>query len=240
MRAVATAVRPPKTNAASADTRQRLIEAAAVLFADRGFENVPVREICKASNANVAAVNYHFGDKAGLYRAVVTLAISVMLETNELTQRAGEGLSPEDQIRGFVRVFVKRLNGDGPTAWIHRLMAREFEHPTEALEQVMAQVGRPRFEYLANVAAAFMGLPASDPRVRRCVGSLQTQCLMAARQVPAPIEKHFGPAMKDVDAAIHHIAEFSLGGMRAIAAAPLRQDFHLRQGYGGQDGGQAQ
>jgi AcrR family transcriptional regulator len=59
-------------------------------------------------------VNYHFGDKAGLYRAVVTFAIEVMRETNELSQRAGEGLSPEDQIRGFVRVFVSRLTGDGP------------------------------------------------------------------------------------------------------------------------------
>ena len=129
-------MRAPKTNPASADTRQRLIDAAATLFADRGFQNVTVREICKASNANVAAVNYHFGDKAGLYRAVVTYAIEVMRETNELSQRAGDGLSPEEQIRGFVRVFVGRLTGDGPNAWIHRLMAREMEHPTEALDQV--------------------------------------------------------------------------------------------------------
>ena len=71
----ATAIRPPKTNPASADTRQRLIDSAATLFAERGFENVTVREICKESNANVAAINYHFGDKAGLYRAVVTHAI---------------------------------------------------------------------------------------------------------------------------------------------------------------------
>ena len=114
------AARPPKTSPASADTRQRLIDAGALLFAERGFENVTVREICKASNANVAAVNYHFGDKAGLYRAVVTVAIQLMLETNELSQRAGEGQSPEDQIRSFVRVFVTRLTGSGPTAWTAR------------------------------------------------------------------------------------------------------------------------
>lgn len=213
--AVAT-IRQPKTNAASADTRQRLIDHAAVLFAERGFENVTVREICKASNANVAAINYHFGDKAGLYRAVVTQAIAVMLETNELTQRAGDGLSPEDQIRGFVRVFVSRLTGDGPTSWIHRLMAREFERPTDALEQVMTQVVQPRFEYLATIAGAYMGLPPSDLRVKRSIGSLQTQCMMAARQVPAPIQKTFGPVVRDVDATIEHIVEFTLGGMRAL------------------------
>lgn len=215
-------IRAPKTNPASADTRQRLVESAALLFANKGFEHVTVREICKASNANVAAVNYHFGDKAGLYRAVVTMAIEQMLETNELSQRAGEGLSPEEQIRGFVRVFVGRLTGSGPTAWIHRLMARELERPTEALDLVVRQVVLPRLEYLSSVVGAIMHLPPGDPRVRRCVGSLQSQCLMAARQMPAALEKTFGPAMRDVESAVDHIADFSIGGMRSIAAAPLR------------------
>ena len=211
-------MRAPKTNPSSADTRQRLIDAAALLFANRGFEQVTVREICKASRANVAAVNYHFGDKAGLYRAVVTSAIQVMLETNELTMRAGDGLSPEEQIRGFIRVFVERLTGDGPNTWIHRLMAREMEQPSEALELVMTQVVKPRLEYLSGVAAQFMGLQPGDVRVKRCIASLQLQCMMAARQLPPPIEKTWGPAMRDIDAAVTHIAEFSLGGMRAIAA----------------------
>ena len=214
-----TTTRAPKTNPASADTRQRLIDAAARLFADKGFQNVTVREICKASNANVAAVNYHFGDKAGLYRAVVTFAMEVMRETNELSFRAGEGLSPEEQIRGFVRVFVSRLTGDGPNTWIHRLMAREMEHPTEALDQVMTHIVKPRLEYLSTVAGQVMGLPAEDPRVRRCIASLQMQCLMAVRgKVPPALEKSFGPAMRDVDSAVNHIAEFTLGGMRAIAS----------------------
>ena len=214
-----TTMRPPKTNPASADTRQRLIDAAAKLFADKGFQNVTVREICKASTANVAAVNYHFGDKAGLYRAVVTFAMEVMRETNELSQRAGEGLSPEEQIRSFVRVFVSRLVGDGPNTWIHRLMAREMEHPTEALDLVMTHIVKPRLEYLSSVAGQVMNLPADDVRVKRCIASLQMQCLMAARgKVPPALEKTFGPAMRDIESSVNHIAEFSLGGMRAIAA----------------------
>ena len=214
-----TTMRAPKTNPASADTRQRLLDAAARLFADKGFQNVTVREICKASSANVAAVNYHFGDKAGLYRAVITFAMDVMRETNELSQRAGDGQSPEDQIRGFVRVFVSRLTGDGPNTWIHRLMAREMEHPTEALDQVMTHIVKPRLEYLSGVAGQVMALPPDDPRVRRCIASLQMQCLMAARgKVPPALEKTFGPAMRDIEGAVNHIAEFTLGGMRAIAS----------------------
>ena len=220
MKTIAVAARPPKTSPASADTRQRLVESAATLFADHGFENVTVREICKASNANVAAINYHFGDKAGLYRAVVTHAIAVMQDTNEQSQRAGDGQSPEDQIRGFVRVFVGRLAADdNPSAWISKLMAREMEHPTDALDQVMQQVLQPRLEYLCGVAAAYMRLPVTDPRVKRCIVSLQVQCFMASRRVPPSMEKAWGPVMRDVDVAVDHIVEFTLGGMRAIAAA---------------------
>jgi len=215
--AVLVAQRLPKTNPASADTRQRLIDVAAALFADQGFEHVTVREICRDANANVAAVNYHFGDKAGLYRAVIAQAIAVMQETNELTQRAGEGLSHEDRLREFVRIFMSRLTNDGPTSWVHRLMAREMEHPTEALDQVMTQVIGPRMAYLGAIAGAIMGLPPTEIRVMRCIGNLQMLCLVMARKPPASVEKQFAGGF-DLEATIHHIAEFSLGGMRAIAA----------------------
>ena len=61
-------------------TRRRILDQAAALFAERGFEKVTVREICRAARANVAAVNYHFGDKRSLYVAVVKMAIEIMPE----------------------------------------------------------------------------------------------------------------------------------------------------------------
>jgi len=50
----------------------RLVEAAEKLFADQGFDSVSVRDITKEANANVAAVNYHFGSRDGLVSAVMT------------------------------------------------------------------------------------------------------------------------------------------------------------------------
>src|SRR6185436_12441481 len=44
------------------DTRERLVEAATRMFAERGYRHVTIRAISQAARANVAAVNYHFSD----------------------------------------------------------------------------------------------------------------------------------------------------------------------------------
>lgn len=51
-------------------TRDRLLDEAEDLFAQRGFHAVSVREITKAAQSNLAAVNYHFGNKQNLYLEV--------------------------------------------------------------------------------------------------------------------------------------------------------------------------
>ncbi len=53
------------------ETPERIVEAALRLFAERGFESVSLREITAEADANIAAVNYHFGSKEGLIAAVV-------------------------------------------------------------------------------------------------------------------------------------------------------------------------
>src|SRR6266566_7215778 len=55
-------------------TRQRLLEAAGQVFADQGYRQATVRDICARADANVASINYHFGDKEKLYSAAVRYA----------------------------------------------------------------------------------------------------------------------------------------------------------------------
>lgn len=59
------------SSARSADTRERLLEAAMDTFADRGFAGTTTRAICEAAGVNLALLNYHFGSKLGLWAAVV-------------------------------------------------------------------------------------------------------------------------------------------------------------------------
>jgi AcrR family transcriptional regulator len=200
------------------ETRARLLAAAERLFADRGFKKVTVRDICRAADANVAAVNYHFGDKMGLYREVMQSAIDRIRATNEAAREAGHGRSPEERLRRSILVFVRRLLASGSET-VHRLIHREITDPTPALDALIEQGIRPRLDYLARLVADVIGCSPSDPRVRRSVASIQAQSIA---YLPHPIAARVGFTLRpttraQVDAIAGHIAEFSIAGVRRIA-----------------------
>jgi TetR/AcrR family transcriptional regulator, regulator of cefoperazone and chloramphenicol sensitivity len=200
------------------ETHDRLLDAAARLFAARGFKEVTVREICRSARANVAAVNYHYGDKQGLYHEVLAKAVETMQATTEAARQAGQGAPPDQKLRAYIRVFLQRVAGDGRDSWIHQLMLREMADPTPALDMVFDQVIRPRLGYVAEMVAEILGLPADDAAVQRAVLSIQSQCHAA---MPNAMAKRFlgdfagnGSALDELS---DHIAEFSLGGLRSLA-----------------------
>ena len=201
------------------ETRDRLLKAAERLFADRGFKRVTVRDICRAARANVAAVNYHFGDKLGLYREVLQSAIDAMRATNDAARQAGEGQPPEAQLRRYIAVFVRRVLGPG-SGTVHKLIHREMNDPTPALDALVEQGVRPRIDYLAGLIAEIIECAPTDQRVLRCVASVQAQTIA---YLPNPIAARLGLANKPTPANLgdiaDHIAEFSLAGVHAVGRA---------------------
>ena len=151
-----------RSGTTEAETRARLLSAAERLFADRGFKDVTVREICRDARANVAAVNYHFRDKLGLYRAVLQSAIDRMRETTDAAREAGKGRPAEEQLRTYISIFTSRLLAD-PRGTVHRLVTREMMNPTPALDAIAQQAVRPRMEYLSEVIADLIGSDPADP-----------------------------------------------------------------------------
>jgi AcrR family transcriptional regulator len=202
------------------ETRERVLRAAAQLFADRGFKKVTVRDICRAARANVAAVNYHFGDKGGLYREVLQLAIETMRATNDAARVAGRGQPAEERLREYIRVSLCRATNSSSAHWISRLIYREMNDPTPAFDALVEQGIRPRLDDLTAIVAEMLGCAPDLPCVLQCVTSIHAQWMLF---VPNPIAARLRPRLHgrhdDAVQMAAHIAEFSLAGIRAVAGA---------------------
>ena len=83
-------------------TRERLLDAAGRLFAEKGFDATGIREICEKADANVASVNYHFGDKEKLYEAVVSGIFGQAEERYPLAASTATDTTPEEKLHDFI------------------------------------------------------------------------------------------------------------------------------------------
>ena len=90
--------------------RKALLQAARELLAERGMPRVTLREVAKRAGVQPALVNYYFGGKAGLLRAVVDeVASGVRARVRDAADREG---SAEDRLRALITAIVEALAAD--------------------------------------------------------------------------------------------------------------------------------
>jgi AcrR family transcriptional regulator len=203
----------------AADTRQRLLEAARKLFTESGFAKVTVRDITSEAQANLAAVSYHFGDKLGLYEAVLELGLRFARELNAETMLPREGHSAEECLRHYVHQYLPRVIHTDTRGWLYQLLRHEQTNPTGIAGRYLQQAIMPRIDYLIGVVGDLLGDGATQDRIGRCVTSIQSQCLFYH---PDPIKSMVRPGWQpttdeEIRATAEHIAEFSLAGIRAMS-----------------------
>ena len=193
-------------------TRERLLEAARAVFAECGFQGATVREICRRAEANVAAVNYHFGSKDGLLAEALHFeSLKLLREVN-----AQADACPEVRLRLFINDFMHMLLGEDNASPQCKIMARELADPTPALDQIVRDAIAPLHEYLGKLLREIAGAGIGKAELRRQVNSVFGQCLYYRHAHPVLQRLH--PELrydrKEIDAIARHIAEFSLNGLK--------------------------
>ena len=159
-----------------AATRARVLDAATQVFADVGFQSATVRDICSLAGVNVASVNYHFGDKLGLYAEVLKQCSGVESQAR-IRAAIAACHTPEEQLRVFVRGMLQKMLGEAEPDWNLRIMAREIANPTAALGSVVELMVRPQFNQLCELFARVLNRRPTEKAVRLCVFSLIGQIL---------------------------------------------------------------
>lgn len=204
--------------AETGDTKQRLMEAAGAIFSEKGFKAATVREICRHAKANVAAVHYHFGDKEGLYKALLVEAFEAGLKRYPPDMDLSAGATAEERLHAFVHSFLLRMLGSERFAWCGKLMAREMQEPTPALDHIVKRYIMPLADRLRGIVAELLGGGArpEDQRTLLCTMSVAGQCQYIFRS-RALLDK-LVPTLRFDEQSIaglaRHISDFSLSALR--------------------------
>ncbi len=202
-------------------TKTALLEAAVKVFAAKGFSSATVREICQLANANVAAVNYHFGGKDALYSAVLEHVIGRRTELFRTGDRDPDA-SPEQRLEAYIRRKLRDIYAlDGVTGlasdhWAIFLM--EVANPSENLNLLVEQYVQAAVDELRGIVAELLNLPPMDQEVQDSALSIWGQLLDPL--VMMPITDRLTPprarVQEDLDRFAEHMVTFTLGGLLAI------------------------
>lgn len=195
-------------------TRARILEAAGQIFAERGYHDSTSKAICARAGTNIAAVNYHFGSRDGLYLAVMSEVMRHLLSLDYMAQIANSNATAEEKLSEMIEGMVHSLIEE--RSWHARVWAREILTPSPLLPQIMSSETVPRIDLLKPIIAQIANLERDDPRLIHCLLGTMAPCLMLMiinPDLPTPLQPIFQrPAAETAD----NLKQFVFAGIRGI------------------------
>ena len=212
---------------ASVETKERILDAAERLFAERGFAGTSLRSVTKAAGVNLAAIHYHFGAKEALLREVFARRAAPMNQErlrrlDELeTAAQGRGVPLESILDAFLRPVMhlqRDLAAEGDV-W-GRLIGRVYSEPVDLVEAVLkdqfVEVSR-RFMDALSRSLADMPPAEVHRRMQFVIGVLTHSLTGLHRRAGLP---EYGGENVDSDDSFESMLAFLAAGFRA----PLRSN----------------
>jgi AcrR family transcriptional regulator len=199
-------------------TRQKLINAAFAIFAEQGYQDATIQQIVERAGTNIAAVNYHFGDKASFYGEVVADALS----KREFTDRQdNQDLSAEEQLRAFISWFIHNAVGiDNQPSFLDQIHMQEMVNPSPMLDTIVKKFIKPNHLRLRAIVSALLPENASEQQIRHHAFSIIGQCLHYKFAYPVMTRLYDDIEFTEdyADVLTEHITNVSLAGMRSARA----------------------
>jgi TetR/AcrR family transcriptional regulator, regulator of cefoperazone and chloramphenicol sensitivity len=202
----------------AARTRKNLLMAASVVFAEKGYHDSTIAEISERAGTNIAAVNYHFGDKETLYREAWRQAFHDSIKAHPPDGGVDSNAPAEQRLRGRVVALLRRITDDNNRGfWI---VHRELANPTGLLEEVMREELGPLRQRIEALVRELLGGNHSNEQVRFCAISIMSQCVIPAFINRVERSGNDGEndswRIEDTEAYAEHVVHFSLAGMGAV------------------------
>lgn len=206
------------------ETRRKLLDAAGMLFAEKGFHDTKTADVCRVAKANIAAVHYHFRCKEDLYAAAWRNEFERSIEAYPPDGGVNASATAEERLRGHILALVRRSMD--PNSRDFDIAHREMANPTGLLAEVVhTSMGPLRQMHLALIRE-ILGPRVTEQDVQLCEMSISAQCLAflmqeRQRRFAPPEVRQIGPPRLNIDSVVlaDHITRFSLAGLREVKQA---------------------
>lgn len=207
----------PNKIAAPLKTRQRLLITASRIFAEKGYQDATIAEICELAETNIASVNYHFGDKENLYLEAWRHAFQEDLRNHPSDGGIDPKTSAEVRLAGRIKSLIARIAD--PDSSFFSIVHKEMAQQTSLLQKIMKQEINPERQALIALIKELLGQNATDKQIQFCHASIIGQCfhLLKVKNMKLNDEtRRYVMDLTDAVAFAEHVVKFSLAGIAAI------------------------
>lgn len=206
----------------SEKTRHRLLIAASRIFAEKGFQESTIAEICEQAETNIASVNYHFRDKETLYLETWRFAFKRELSLYPPDGGLLNDAPAEQRLAERIRALVNRVADDN--SYSFAIINKEMAQPTRLLADILEKEINPQRLQMLSLLRECLGQAASDEQIQYCHTSIMGQCFQLLRLKHMQNARHFCSHPSDLSnskAFADHVVQFSLAGIQAIRSQTL-------------------
>lgn len=156
-------------------TRERIVETAGRLFAERGRQATTVRDIVREAGVNQAAINYHFRDKDNLYFEVLEHGVRAAFKRFPADGGVGPEANPDQRLRGVIEACLGRGLSADRNSWHGRLMVREMEDPSPDFLRLVDSIITEMMPLLEDIVSA-LNPNLNEEQRWLCCHSLMSLC----------------------------------------------------------------
>ena len=199
------------------ESRERLLHTALRLFAEKGYEKTSTREIAAAAGANIGAISYYFGDKAGLSRAVFFEPLGNPKDDIALFDHPDYSL--REALQGLFSGFLEPLKQGEAVRQCVRLHFREMVEPTGLWAEEIDAGIKPYHAALAAVLCRHFGLKRADDDIHRLAFSIVALGvhLFVGREIMDAIKPQLIATPKAIDIWAERLVSFAEAMVKAEA-----------------------
>jgi len=186
-------------------TSERILQVASRLFAEKGFANVSIRDVCRETGTTAPVIYYYFRSKKGLFDAVAKTKVSMAGFIAKLT-KVSEAQDPTKGLESFIWTYLSSFPE-------HTFDPGLYLTDSATLDRETAKKISGELEKISSLAAELISRGIESGRFRRTDKALAAECLLGMLNRVIFQHLHFSRG-SDRDAYGKFVTDFFIRAMK--------------------------